>query len=162
MDLQFRFNPRQTQIENLGWWYAEGRIASRTSFISKIQDTISPFRNEQLQKNANLVLQSWSNPASRKLMRRNSRVPRIQCITQKKSVLFGKESGMKFLLVNPLMEILFNLESRNWSCEYGIRKRTWLRYSLEFCKSKIAESISEGQRAKIHGNGMASTHLWRK
>ena len=50
-----------------------------------------------LQKKVNLVLQRWSNLASRKLMRRSSKFRRIQCTTQKKLSLIEKGSGMAFL-----------------------------------------------------------------
>ena len=94
---------------------------NRASYISQIQDTISPvlifFGESYSKRNLEFVLQSWSNPASRKLMPRNSRFPRIQCIIQKKSFLLGKGSGMIFLPVNLLLEILFKPESRNCSRE---------------------------------------------
>ena len=100
MDLKFRFNLWRIQVEHLGLWYVEVRIDSWTSCISEIQDTISPvqnyLRNERLQKKMDLVPQSWSNPAPRKLVRGNSGVLRIQCATQKKSFLPGKGSGRKF------------------------------------------------------------------
>ena len=52
-----------------------GKIASWTSYISEIPDRIprvmSYFWTDQLQKKVKHVLQSWSNPASRKVMRRS-------------------------------------------------------------------------------------------
>ena len=53
--------------------------------LDEIQDTISRVKNhfwkDPLQKKVNLVLQSWSNPASKKLVRRSSKFRRIQCTT---------------------------------------------------------------------------------
>ena len=51
-----------------------------------------------MQKKVNLVLQSWSNPASWKLVRRNSRFRRIQCIMQKKSFP-SEETNWKDIVV---------------------------------------------------------------
>ena len=64
-------------------------------YISEIQATIPQVMNYfwkgLLQKKVNLVLRSWSNPASRKLTRR------IQCSIRKKPFLLKKGSGMTFL-----------------------------------------------------------------
>ena len=69
------------------------RIASWMSYISEIQDTIprvlTCLWKDLLQKTANLVLQSWSNSASRELMRRSLKYRRIQCTTQKKLFFVG-------------------------------------------------------------------------
>ena len=65
-----------------------------------IQTTIPQVLNcywkDLLQKRANLVLQRWSNLASRKLMRSSSKCRRIQCTIQKRLFLLKKGSGMTF------------------------------------------------------------------
>ena len=93
---------------------------NRANYISQIQDTISPvlndFRQELLQKNLNLVLQSWSNPASRKFMPRNSRFSRIQCIIQKNTPI-GKRKWNDIPACQSFNGFLFKPESRNCSWE---------------------------------------------
>ena len=83
---------RIIQTEHPGLWYAEERIDLWTNCISQIQDTISPvrkyYRNKQLQKKVNLVLQNWNNPALKKLVRDHSGLLLIQCT-------FRKEFSMK-------------------------------------------------------------------
>ena len=49
------------------------------------------------QKKANLVVQSWSNPASRKPMRRSSNIRRTQCASQAKLFLLENGGGMTSL-----------------------------------------------------------------
>ena len=60
----------------------------RGDYISEIQDAIPRVKNyfwkDPLKKKVNFVLQSWTNPASRKLMRCRPEFRRIQCTIQKK------------------------------------------------------------------------------
>ena len=94
MELKFRFHPRQRQIEIPGWSYVEEGTASWMSYISKVQDTIRRvmkyFWKDLLQKKVNFVLQSWSNPASRKLVRRIPKFRRVQRTVRQKFVLLEK------------------------------------------------------------------------
>ena len=77
------------------------------SYISKIQETIPRARNyfwqDPLQKKLNFVLQSGSNPASRKLMRRSPKFRRVQCTLPQE-----KGCGMPFLPANLMMDTLSN------------------------------------------------------
>ena len=158
MELKFKFHPPQRQIEIPGKSYAEERTASWMSYISEIQDTIPRVMNyfwkDLSQKRVNFVLQSWSNPASRTLMRR-SKIPTNPVYT-KDVILVGEGSGMTFLLANLSKETLFSAEIwSRWT-------RNWRRCSLEFYGSETAESNSEILRERILGHGLASTHLSRK
>ena len=66
-ELKFRFVPQQRKIELPGLWYAEGKTATRRSYISMIQTTIPQHLNcwstldwnDLLQKKENLVRQRW-------------------------------------------------------------------------------------------------------
>ena len=102
----------------LGRHIAEGRIATWMSYISEIQDTIPRVKNyfwkDPMQKKVNLVLQSWSNPASRKIIRW------IQCDIRKKLFLLEKGSGMTFLPANLSKETLFQPNSQKWSDWYVV------------------------------------------
>ena len=60
-----------------------------------------------LRKEVNFVPQSWSNPASRKLMRSSPKCLRIQCSTLEKFFLLERGSGMTFLRANLSKETLF-------------------------------------------------------
>ena len=140
------------------------------SYIPEIQDAIPRVKNyfckDQLQKKVNFVLQSWSNPASRKLMRRSPKFRWIQCPIRKKLFLLGRGSGMTLLLANLSKETLFqpSLKIGHEICTslWSRWTRKWRRCSLEFYGSKTAASVSEVWRAKILGHGLAPTHLWRK
>ena len=69
--------PSTTTRNRISWVvFAEGGVATRMEYISEIQDntTSTEVLLENLsQKKVNFVLQSWSNPASGKLMRRSSK-----------------------------------------------------------------------------------------
>ena len=80
-----------------------------------IPQVLNCYWKEMLQMKANLVLQSWSNPASRKFMRRSSKFRRTQCTIQKKLFLLEKGSGMIFLPTNLSKETLFQPKSQNLS-----------------------------------------------
>ena len=86
------------------------------SYISEIPDRIprvmSYFLKDLLQKKVKHVLQSWSNPASRKVMRRSVKFWRIQCTSRKKLFLLDKGSRMSFMLANLSKETLFQSESQ--------------------------------------------------
>ena len=87
---ELKFPSTTTKGRN-SWWYVEGRTTSWTSYLNEIQDTIPRVRNylwqNLLRKTVNIVLQSWINPASRKLMRSNPKYQRIQCTIRKKLLL---------------------------------------------------------------------------
>ena len=78
------------------------------------------FGKDLLQKKVNFVVQRWSNPASRKLMRRSSKFRRIQCVVQKKLFLLKKGSGMTFLPTNISKETLSKPKSQNWSWDWYV------------------------------------------
>ena len=93
--------------------------------IFQVQDIISLFRyyfrNKQLRKKVNRVVQNWSNPALRKLVRNQSDLFLLQCATRMESYLSMKRSGKVFLLVHrskgPKGQ-LFQPRSRNWSWDW--------------------------------------------
>ena len=124
MELKFKFHPRQRQIEILGLSYAEERVGSWMSYISEIQDTLPRVKNDSwkglLQKKVNLVLQSWSNPASRKFMRCSPKFWWIQCTIRKRLFLLEKGSGMTFLLANLSKETLFQPKFQNCSWDWYV------------------------------------------
>ena len=115
-----------TTAPNRSSWVVilRGRIAMWMSYISEIQDTIPKVLNyfwkDLLQKRVKLVLQKWSNPASRKLMQRSSKIRRIQCTFQKKLFLLKKGSGMTCLPTSSSKETLLKPESQNWSWDWYV------------------------------------------
>ena len=84
------------------------------------QRVMSYFWKDLLQKKVNLVLQRWSNRASRKLMRRTPKFRRMQCTFRKKLFLLEKGSGMKFLPAHLSKETLFQPKSQNWSWDWYV------------------------------------------
>ena len=66
------------------------------------------------------VLQSWSSPASRKLLRRRLKFWRIQCTVQKKLFLSEKGSRMTFMSANLSKETLFQSKSQKWSWDWYV------------------------------------------
>ena len=99
--LKSKFHLQIIQNEHLGLWYVEARIDLWTRNISQIQETISAgrneFRNKQSQQKVNLVLQNWSHPSLRKLMR--------------------DQSGL-LLIQHPSKGSLFHPRARNWSWDW--------------------------------------------
>ena len=73
------------------------------------------FRNKQLQKKVNLVLQNRGNPALGQLVRNYPRFLLTQCATRKESYLRRKGSGAPFPPVHDSKEDPFQLRSQNWS-----------------------------------------------
>ena len=61
-----------------------------------VPQDLNCYWKDLLQKKANLVLQRWSNLASRKLWRSSSKFRRNQCTVHKKLFLLERGSGMTF------------------------------------------------------------------
>ena len=93
------------------------------SYISEIQDTtprvLNNFWQDLLQKKVGLVVQRWSNPVSRQLKRRSSKLQRIQCTIQK--ILFFGQRKMTPLSTN-LSKTLFLPKSQTWFQKAGGQK----------------------------------------
>ena len=75
----------------------------------------NPTSSELFLERSIASLQSWSNPASWKLMRRGWKFRHTGCTIQKKLFLLDRGSGMTFLPTNLPKETVFQPKSQNWS-----------------------------------------------
>ena len=73
---------------------------------------LNNFWQDLLQKKVDLVVQRWSDPVSRQLKRRSSKLQRIQCTIQK--ILFFGQRKMTLLSTN-LSKTLFLPKSQKFS-----------------------------------------------
>ena len=119
---------------------------------------------DMLHKKTNLVIQRWSNLASRKTHATKFR--RIQCTVQDKLFLLSKRSGMTFLPTNISKEITPRAEISKLVMRlvrrYDQDERETDGAVQEFDGSKTSKSISEGRRAQILGLRLASTHFMKE
>ena len=166
MDLNSRFHLRMTQNEHPGLWYAEERIDSWMSCISQIQNTTnSPVQNCLMNcKKSNLVQWNKSQAALGKLVRNNSGLFLIRYASRKKSYLWKK--GLAKYSCQWIVQVHVSF-CRDLENGHEIVASLWPRWarnrrssSLEYCKSKITESIRTSKSTSV--KDWLQTLSWRK
>ena len=129
-----------------------GWVTSQRSRTQSHEQWIT-FGKDLLQKKANFVLQSWSNPASRKLMRRRPKFRSDPVYYSKEGIPVGEgkwndilacESFKGDSLSAEISKLVMRLVCR---CDQDERETDGAVH-WEFYGSKTAESISEVGRAK--------------
>ena len=158
--------PSTTTPKRTSWVeICRGKNRCVDGLLSEIQDTIprvlNYFWKDLLQKKANLVPHRWSNPASRKVMRRSSKFRRIQCTIPQKLFLLEKGSGMTFLSSSLSKETLFKQTSQNWSWGWYVilikmnekLKAPFIGISwVQNCDKRFRSAEGENPRTRIRFN----------